>query len=762
LAFPQAVAAQSLKATLSNLGSIEADTQQLRRSQIPAGRLASATFVEERLTDGALYYNLKDYVRASIILTDIADNHQGHRAYPEALFLLGDSLYLAGDYFGARTRFNELIERSSRGGFGEYVHRALGRLLEIAVRVRDFEGVEGLFERVGQTGSGQYGAAAAYYRAKYLYSVAVHKADDSQGDVVADQVDAARLEQARAAFEAIPASSPFHPKAVYFVGVIHTLRGELTEAAAAFRRVSGMTPKTDEQKRVVELARLAIGRIEYEADRPRQAVEAYQTIPRSSGNFDSAAYEAAWAHLRQGDALRAERSLEILSIAVPDSRHIPDGNLLRGELLTRDGRFGDATTVFKKVGADVAPVRAALDRVVEGQEDPEAHFRSLVTEHLDQFDVHDLLPPLALRWARIEGEMERALTVIGDLRATQRLVRETETIATRLRGALGVPNPVNLFPELRTHAIRLASLRARLMHTRRALIAMDAKATSGLASQELVALRQKRRAIERKLEAMPTDVEELRKRIERTKERYDDVAEELNKIEVELLGLDARIVAIEHFLETTAGRRDEGTVKAVLDELVTHRAAVLAFRERVKKTALQIEVGRLQVGVGDAESAQHEALRVEHVALVKRERALLASLGARLDPRLDAALLRVAKAEAELDRHGDALDAAVDKRISQMERVLAEEEGKLDAYRIRMAALRDDGEVAIAKVTYQHFKRIRRRFYELALRADVGLVDVAWAKREEHRMRAELLTRQRARALKILEDEYRDIVEEGR
>jgi hypothetical protein len=46
------------------------------------------------------------------------------------------------------------------------------------------------------------------------------------------------------------------------------------------------------------------------------------------------------------------------------------------------------------------------------------------------------------------------------------------------------------------------------------------------------------------------------------------------------------------------------------------------------------------------------------------------------------------------------------------------------------------------------------------LKADVGVVDVGWADREEHRTRIENLTRDRARALQSLDDEFSEIMDE--
>jgi hypothetical protein len=43
----------------------------------------------------------------------------------------------------------------------------------------------------------------------------------------------------------------------------------------------------------------------------------------------------------------------------------------------------------------------------------------------------------------------------------------------------------------------------------------------------------------------------------------------------------------------------------------------------------------------------------------------------------------------------------------------------------------------------------------------VGTIDVSWAEREEHRMRVEMLTRERSQELRNLDDEFRGITDEG-
>ena len=242
--------AQDLRELNRELVDIQGRLASLSDAPLQTEAARSPTYVEERLIDGELYYRLQDYLRASIIFTDIVDHHANHPAAADALFLLADSLYHAGDYLGARSRFRQVLDRSNDPSFRPYIQRSLGRLIEIAIHIRDFDGVEAYFQQLSRLPPTEIEATTSYFRAKYLYSRAVPAEDviqasgtgtlDEQqatGFAPSAQVNLAQLEEARTAFEAVPRGSPYHLQARYFIGVIHTIRAEYPQAIEAFRRV---------------------------------------------------------------------------------------------------------------------------------------------------------------------------------------------------------------------------------------------------------------------------------------------------------------------------------------------------------------------------------------------------------------------------------------------------------------------------------------------------------------------------------------------
>ena len=758
------VQAQDLDRVHRQLKDLEADAQQLQRTPLGRSQLRSPTHVEERLTDGELFFRLRDYVRASVILTDIADNYPQHRAYPDALFLLAESLFKANDYLGARTRYRLIIDRADQAPYRPFVQRALGRLIEIAIHIRDFDGVDNYFARLSQLPPTEVEAATNYFRAKYLYSVAIGEAESAKGEVTGGQVNQEGLEQARLGFEAVGARSPYYAQARYFIGVIYLLRGQLAPAVDAFQRVAALPVDTQEQRRVVELSYLAMGRLNYELDQLDRAIEAYQRVPRNSPMFDTALYEIAWVYIRMGDSTRAERALEVLSVAVPDSRHIPDGQLLRGNLLLRDGHFRGATQVFNEVSGQFGPVREELDRVLTAHEDVPAYFRQLVRQNLEVFDVSAFLPAQALRWAAAEGEMQRAMNTLSDLTQARQLVGETERIVARLNGALSSPNPVNVFADLRHQRERTITLRNRIARARRDLSSIEANANKQYSSAELDEVRKRRRELERSLDGAPLKPEDVEKRSFGVSSEFTTLGKELSRLEVDLLGMEARITATERFIGATMQGREpagDGCRARRAGHPEGRRGRLSQAHSRPRDPDRDRPACR-SASVTKTPRAKRQCA-TSTPQLVERERQILHGLGAQTERRASKRLPRCRSDRGDHRCSTISASTRLSWNASAEMRIVTRRRGR-QARRVTARSLtelegeeRGGGRRRSRSPTSARCASASTIWYcALTLASSTS----SWAVREEHRMRAELLTRERARSLQALEDEYRDIMDQ--
>ncbi len=755
LASVSTVAAQDLNQLNRDLADIESDTQRLMSRPVPVNTRKTDTFVEERLADGELYLRLEDYLRAAILFTDIVEHYQTHRAYPEALFLLGESLFLAGDTLGARRRYEEIIDRGSESAFSVYLERSLSRLIEIAIETQDFRGVDVYFARLEALPSSTLSVTTAYFRAKYLYNraVPVDQVLNAPADRAIRGIDQARLEQARQAFLAIPSGNAYSLRSKYFAGTIHILRAEYVDAIAAFRTVLGHEPANEAEAEVVELTYLALARLYYETGQHEQAVDAYRAVPQTSDRFDAAQYELAWTYIAMGDPVQAERALEVLSIAAPESPLNADGKVLRGELLARAARYNEAEAVFEEVREQFAPITAELDRTRTEHPDLVQYFKGLVRQNVANFDIDAFLPESARQWAPVEGSYERALSLLEDLSEATQLVEETDELAARITAALAAPNRLAVFSDLRRQRERTTGLRNRLAQLRGAYVEGEDRAR-GSRSAQGGQIRARRKELQAEVAKMPVDTEDFVDRDLDKLDEYRALERELQGLRVEILGLEARIVASKIGMASVDPEKvDRAALEA---QLTDHKAEIADYEERLIWIRRRLEVGRLHVGVGDKRYQSDTLQRSKFNDLVKREREILGSGGAAFD----GAHQRIAATERLLDRRDAEVDAVVEKRVSQMMTVVDEETRNLSRYRGALKSLEGETEDVVGAIAYLNFERIRRRFYDLVMRADVGKIDVAWAKREDHRLRIDGLTRERAREIQALDDEFRDVMDQ--
>src|SRR5262249_51972047 len=209
--------------------------------------------------------------------------------------------------------------------------------------------------------------------------------------------------------EATPAPAPKDKKPA--VQPVST-RTRYAAAIEAFRQVTQLPADTADHRHVIDLAWLAIGRLLYETDQWFQAAEAYNHVERGSPEFSAMLYELAWVYVRLGDAERALRSLEVLSIADPNSPYMADGTLLRADLMLRTGQFDKALSLYQAARAQFDPMRAKVDNFLASTNDPAVYYDRLSRDALEGVEQADALPPIAVQWAREAEDGPAAFAVI--------------------------------------------------------------------------------------------------------------------------------------------------------------------------------------------------------------------------------------------------------------------------------------------------------------------------------------------------------------
>ena len=66
----------------------------------------------------------------------------------------------------------------------------------------------------------------------------------------------------------------------------------------------------------------------------------------------------------------------------------------------------------------------------------------------------------------------------------------------------------------------------------------------------------------------------------------------------------------------------------------------------------------------------------------------------------------------------------------------------------------------MGRIAYQSFRRVRRQVYDLVLKADVGIIDVAWTRKRGDADKIQKLASDKDRELRLLDDDFREVLEE--
>ena len=720
---------------------------------------------EQRIADAVMLLGVKDYDRAILLLNQVVEKYPDRpQAYADALHLLGDCYLASKQHLSARRSFQELVDRSDDPHFAGYRGRALARLVDIALRMGDGDALPAI---VGAIDSAGAAGDLGYSKGKALYAQ-----DDLAG--------------ARAALASVAADSRVAHQARYLYGLVSVReatpadpvdpdevpalvpRGRYAKAIEDFRAVTQLPPDTEDHRHVIDLAWMAMGRLLYETSQYTLAVDAYNRIDRSSPEFANMLYELAWVYVRLGDVVRAQRALEVLAVASPNSQDVADAQLLRGDLMLRAGQFDNSLKVYESVRGNYESLRDRVDAFLRSSQDPGTFFDTLSQEQLELFETGTGLPPIALRWAREADGGDAAFAIIDDVALSRRLIKQSNDMIDRLNAVLLSPNRVRAIPGLRVATERGIGLLNALALARQTM-AHGMEEVQGSVSGDIDAVRQKRQALEQRLGMLPVSEADFEAREGEAKRQWNQASQAIQRLELEVDTLQATINGLHRLMtdgDTAGIVRDPASSSEVNAVLAEQEQLVRSYRAQITELRRSIDAGKVQAGFGDKRFVDDANVRREYAALVGEEIRLSAAGGGGADlaafaNRLVPIARQAGEAETRIDRALAKLDEAVAHRAGELRQVVQAETANIVAYSMRLEDLDGEARKVVGTLAMRNFEAVRDRFRSIVLRADVGVTEEAWEVREEQLTRVRRLRIERTRSAARLDEELKEVLDDS-
>jgi chromosome segregation ATPase len=354
--------------------------------------------------------------------------------------------------------------------------------------------------------------------------------------------------------------------------------------------------------------------------------------------------------------------------------------------------------------------------------------------------------------------------VFKDLQRSRAEVEESAAILEQLDTMLSASNAsrAELFAALQSvvgHSSSLANtvatLRTRAIAVERTIARPDAATAARL--RELAA---QRGELEERISSVPTTVEALTARKAKFSNQLDAAERALHELELTNNRLRAGLAASEwqaqRELTGDPSAREAARLKVreLAADVDAHQHAIDAITSIMARLRVEVQMAG---GRGSGE----EQLRRELDATLRDERAMLALTR---DPAQAAAGARLDALNAKLDTIDSGnqafrteLDANVDQRLGGVRATISAEREALAGYRARLDTIDQQAAGLRDAATVVALDRVRRDIAHIVLRADVGIVDTAFARKQSETEQIGALERARAAALTDLTQAYADL-----
>ena len=709
-----------------------------------------------RFSDGEIQYLLGDWTAASVLFYDLVSDPRfiKHPRYPDALFYLSDSLLQQQNYIGARLYLRELLSLPPTERYKD----ALSRYLNVASRLNQFEGIDEYIAQARKLSGGQLPPELAYVYAKWLFKRT-------------DLKDEERIAKARETFEPLLRSDIriVRLQSAYHLGVLSVQRDDYPDAIKRFRELASLPASDPEEVRIHELASLSLGRLLYETGNLDEALDRYQEIPRDSESFVDSLYEVAWTYVKKEDFQRAKNAIDILLLVDPDSSLAPDAQLLQGHLQLKLQQYEGATETYQGVVSTYGPVRQQVDELLTRTQDPVAYFDNLLSRTEKTLDLSSILPPVALRYAKTQEEVSGAVSLITDLDSGRKGVTEARGLATRILQALE-ERGLETFPELQEGYTRADAVESGLTRVEQVLVGLESSAVlehlTPEERQKLEAVRQERERLAQRFALLPATQRELEERRARMQASVDELDREAFRLGYELQSLRAIATAVRKWVEDTRAERKTPPEEEVqfLAQLQNEQDALEALQTELERTRSKLADERNNVATS---VAGEELIRQQFYEVLQKEHSLVASFAGRLPEDVGALMTRVQEVRERTDGLRNRVTAAKNVLRGQLERrgrvirdKVQAEQRLLTQYDTEVANVSGNARNLVGRIAYDSFRRVRQQFYDLVLKGDVGVVDVAFTRKQDKTVEIQRLSAQKDQELRALERDFREVLKD--
>ncbi|MBJ95524.1 MAG: hypothetical protein CMP23_13760 [Rickettsiales bacterium] len=760
--------------------ALERRIQQMR-GELSSGALTrSDRLTTERFNEARYAYLVEDYERCALLFFSLLENKdlKTDSRLPEAQWYLGECLYLDGNLIPAQDQFRTIVDM---GATHPFYGESLLSLIEIYGRTGELQQFNYYYNNF--VSSAQQNNATSlrirYQMAKTLYR---------QG----------KFAEAQAIFRNFPRGSTYTPQARYFSAAIVVAEGlkdimdgdQLAGTQKYQQAISGLTEvltlpvSTPEHRDVMDLTHLAIGRLQYELGDIPAAIAEYTAVSSESAFYDDALYELIWANIEAAtqepvDFVRARklqealRAVEIFNLAFPGDVRESKLRLLGAQVQQKMEQWDLAIEEFENASGHFEDLATSLAAIVSSGADPMVYFNQLVDDQRYVAEAELTVPPAARLMARDDERVADAVVVSGDLYKQQDALEDAVGLLEVLEEALYGSETIGIIQTYRMQRQQLSSAVAAALLLRSRLVDIEMLylegAVDGGAKKDLVRIRDSREESEGKASGLTRMRNSSVERQQAFNMQAQAVEGRVYHVEIAVSDLLAQVSAIEEYLlgARKRGERTREEESSIRSELEVERASLTELRSQLAALKRRLEPRILTARLVNESTAGEELMRgdasQELMALERRLARLrrnISSDRSNFLTRLNATRSRLLELERIAEDARNLMDRAEAVEVDEIKAEVEFQRRMVVNLQKEGSGIATENQEVSGRIGRHAFKRVADFYQDMLARADMGIIDVYWYRKESTSQSKREMARDKNRQLRALEATFSGVVEE--
>ena len=666
----------------------------------------------KKMKKGDFFFGKGDYATSAGIFYSVTVSVPDSDALKyEALYKLGESLFMQKNYISA-TRYYETLLASY--GNADLKAKALKRLIFMSYSLGEYAAAEKYYDQFVQGGNNIYAdQELLYYFAKSLFF-------------------AGKTEEAVKLFSSVNKESEFYPQSRYFLGVTALRDKKLEEARTFYEEILSLPEGAGyhDFRNIRELAGLAVARIAFELDDQETASNYYLPTAFDSRSFPQAYYELSWTFIKRDQFENAVDTLRIVKNVAPYSRIASQAEILEGTLLVKMGRFGEALVLFNSIVSKYTKYQDELFSI-----DGKAFLASGRSGKVSDF----LLPysPAVRSILQDSKKFSETVALNDTIIELEEELKRIEDLEKKIVTMAGNKNSAALFPPLKVAAKGVMTLRNKIAVVKNSLVmARNGFAGTGLTEEQRGEF-EKLDSEKRKLLEIDNTVSVAHERIRERAEEYGDkvvkLDERMHLVSMQLESLAERLdLLIASYSEERNSEKENDNDKELLDQIGQEREKFNALS--AESDACQSEIDDEKNGLvlgGTLIEAENEIMDSFN-GIVARQQSIIGSSSDRREaPEVEALIEEADRLDAKLADFYNRLNDSMKGIIAELGTSYEQEKSNVEAYKSELLRAKREVEEMAVLAIYSNMNTARNIFADLVLQGDLGLIDVAWEKKEE-------------------------------